>query len=267
LCKKLSESKYPTFLFYFTGYVRIAESFANDIISFMACNFSIVYVSVLAYLPGKLKAGGNNFECKCLDKMNVLQIISYTGTFVFALTGALKARTFKMDIFGGIVLAFVTAYGGGTLRDLLIGIKPVNWVNDNVALLLVFAGTAFTFFLKENSNRFNRTILFTDAMGLGLFTISGIQTALHNGLNDVYALIMGVITATFGGLIADILCNAVPNLLKKGEIYATACAIGGVAYLVLTKFFTHNATSFICIGIIIAIRIYTKRKKLMLPEI
>ena len=133
--------------------------------------------------------------------MNLPAIIAYTGTFVFALTGAFKALTFKMDIFGGIVLAFVTAYGGGTLRDLLIGVRPVNCINDNVALILVFAGTVFTFLLKENFNRFKRTIFFTEAAGLGLFTVTGIEVSSYNGLNEIYSLVMGVITATFGGLI------------------------------------------------------------------
>lgn len=200
--------------------------------------------------------------------MTFLQFITYTGTIVFALTGAFKARTFKMDIFGGIVIAFVTAYGGGTLRDLLIGIKPVNWINDNVALVLVFAGTAFTFLLKENVNRFKRTIFFTDAIGLGLFTAWGIEVALRNGLNDFYALVMGVITATFGGLIADILCNAIPNLLKKGELYATACAGGGAVYLVLRhQPIDYNVNLTICVVIVVLMRIYSTRKKLMLPGI
>ncbi|GAB2829307.1 trimeric intracellular cation channel family protein [Ferruginibacter profundus] len=200
--------------------------------------------------------------------MNFLQIISYTGIFIFAITGALKARAYKMDIFGGIVLAFVTAYGGGTLRDILIGVKPVNWVNDNLALILVLSGTAFTFFLKENLRNFNKFIFFTDAIGLGLFTATGIKVGLLNGLNETYALIMGVITATFGGLIADILCNAVPNLLKKGELYATACAIGGGGYLVLNKFISaKDLNLFLCVVIVVALRIYSKRKRLMLPEI
>ena len=200
--------------------------------------------------------------------MTFLSIISYTGIFIFALTGAFKARTYKMDIFGGLVVAFATAYGGGTVRDLLIGIKPVNWINDNIALVLVFAGTAFTFLLKENVRRFKRTIFFTDAVGLGLFTAAGIEIALRNGLNDVYALIMGVITATFGGLVADVFCNAVPDLFKRGELYATACALGGGIYL-LTKntSIDPNLNITICVVTIIAIRIYSKRKRLMLPEI
>jgi uncharacterized membrane protein YeiH len=200
--------------------------------------------------------------------MDLLILITYLGTFVFALTGAFKARASKMDIFGGLVMAFATAYGGGTIRDLLIGIKPVNWVNDNIALILVFAATAFTFLLKENLNRFKRTIFYTDAMGLGLFTAAGIEISLVNGLNEIYALVMGVISATFGGLLADILCNAVPNLLKRGELYATACAIGGTVYLLLKQIpLDYNLNIFICVAIVIGIRIYSKRKRLSLPEI
>jgi uncharacterized membrane protein YeiH len=200
--------------------------------------------------------------------MSFLQFITYTGVFVFALTGAFKARAYKMDVFGGIVLAFVTAYGGGTLRDLLIGVKPVNWINDNIALLLVFAGTVFTFLLKENLNRIKRTIFYTDAIGLGLFTAWGIEVALANGLNGFYSLVMGVITATFGGLIADILCSSVPNLLKKGELYATACAIGGAVYLLLRKIpLEDNINLTVCVLVVVGIRIYSKRKRLMLPDI
>lgn len=200
--------------------------------------------------------------------MTFLQFITYAGTFVFALTGAFKARAYKMDILGGLVVAFATAYGGGTIRDLLIGIRPVNWVNDNIALILVFAGTAFTFLLKENVNRFQKTIFFTDAVGLGLFTTAGIEIALRHGLNDVYALIMGVMSATFGGLLADIFCNAVPNLFKKGELYATACAIGGIVYLLLKETTLDNNINIgICVLMIIGIRIYSKRTRLSLPEI
>ncbi len=200
--------------------------------------------------------------------MTFLSVITYLGIFVFALTGALKARTYKMDVFGGVVVAFATAYGGGTVRDLLIGIQPVNWINDNVALILVFAGTAFTFLLKENVKRFKRTIFFTDAAGLGLFTAAGIEIAIRYGLNDMYALIMGVMTATFGGLIADIFCNAVPDLFKKGELYATACALGGVIYLLVKKTsLDNNFNLAICVVVIVCIRIYSKRKRLMLPEI
>ncbi|QEC68417.1 trimeric intracellular cation channel family protein [Panacibacter ginsenosidivorans] len=200
--------------------------------------------------------------------MNFLDLLAYAGIFIFAITGAFKARTYKMDIFGAAVLAFVTAYGGGTLRDLLIGARPVSWVNDNIALLLVLASIVITFLFQLNYRQFRRTIFFTDAVGIGLFTVTGIEKSLAFGLNDTYAVVMGVITATFGGLIADILCNAVPNLLKRGELYATACAIGGVIYILLKKIpLEHHINLSICIIIIVAVRIYSKRKRLSLPEI
>jgi uncharacterized membrane protein YeiH len=200
--------------------------------------------------------------------MTVLSIITYLGIFIFAITGALKARAYNMDIFGGLVVAFATAYGGGTLRDLLIGVPRVNWINNNSALLLVIAGTALTFLLKTNVNKFKRTIFFTDAVGLGLFTAAGIEVSLRNQVNDAYSLVMGVITATFGGLIADIFCSAVPNLFKRGELYATVCAAGGVVYLLLKGAgLSSNINLFVCVVFVVALRIYSKRKRIMLPDI
>jgi uncharacterized membrane protein YeiH len=200
--------------------------------------------------------------------MTLLTIITYTGTFVFALSGALKARKFKMDIFGGLVVAFATAYGGGTIRDVLIGIKPVNWMNDYFALALVFAGAVITFIAKEGANKFTKTIFFTDALGIGLFTAAGIEVALCNGVNDGYALVMGVVSATFGGLLADIFCSDVPNLFKKGDLYATACAIGGGIYLLLKNTtIDNNINLLICVLLVFFIRIYSKRKRLQLPNI
>ena len=103
--------------------------------------------------------------------MKFVQIISYIGIFIFALTGALKARTHKMDIFGAVVLAFATAYGGGTIRDLLIGVRPVKWVNDYLALGLVLGAVIIIFLFDTNMSKFKRTIFFTDAIGIGLFKI------------------------------------------------------------------------------------------------
>ena len=124
------------------------------------------------------------------------------------------------------------------------------------------------FLLKENVKRFRRTIFFTDAAGLGLFTAAGIEVALRYGLNDIYALIMGVITATFGGLIADVFCNAVPDLFKKGELYATACAMGGLLYLLMKETnISPNINLTLCVFFVVGIRIYSKRKRLSLPEI
>lgn len=200
--------------------------------------------------------------------MNLVEIISYTGTFVFAVTGALKARTHHMDIFGATVLAFVTAYGGGTTRDLLIGIRPVNWINDYLALSLVIAAVIIVSLVNRNIIKFRRLIFITDAIGIGMFTAAGIQISMEHGLNSLYSIMMGVISATFGGLIADILSNTVPDLLKRGELYATACFIGGVIYVLLLKTSIGKEVALIsCVIIIVAVRIISKVKRLTLPEI
>jgi uncharacterized membrane protein YeiH len=200
--------------------------------------------------------------------MNVITIISYSGIFVFALTGALKAKTHHMDIFGATVLAFVTAYGGGTVRDVLIGIHPVNWINNYIALTLVVIAVIIVAFVNKHFKRFRRTIFITDAIGLGLFTAAGIEVSLQHDVNNTYAVIMGMVTGTFGGLIADILSNTVPDLLKRGEFYATASLIGGIIYILLKQFdLSHDVGLACCVIIVVALRIISKIKRLMLPEV
>lgn len=199
--------------------------------------------------------------------MNIVDIIIYIGIFAFACTGALKARTSHMDVFGAVVLAFATAYGGGTLRDLLIGVR-INWMNDYLALTLVFSAVLIVSLLKRNISRFTITFFFTDAIGLGLFTIGGIERSIDNGVNDVYAIIMGVMSATFGGLLSDILSNRVPALLTRGELYATACAIGGTIYMLAKNLGLNDTVNQImCVVLVVVIRIISKKKSIGLPEI
>lgn len=199
--------------------------------------------------------------------MSALLVITYCGTFVFALTGALKARTHKMDVFGAAVLAFTTAYGGGTIRDILLGIKPVNWLDDYVALGLVLSALLIIFLFKTNIDKFNRTIFITDAIGLGMFTIAGINISLQSGVGAVYSVLMGVITATFGGLVTDILCNNIPDLLKSGELYATACLIGGLIFMLLLRIGVNADLCMVsCVMLIVALRILSKLKRIRLPR-
>ena len=200
--------------------------------------------------------------------MELVQVIAYSGVFVFAITGALKARKHRMDIFGATVLAFVTAYGGGTIRDLLLGIRPVSWMNDYIALSLVIGAVVIVSVVRRSSIRFIRTIFITDAIGLGLFTSTGIEIAIQNDINSAYAVVMGVITGTFGGLLADILSNTIPDLLKRGELYATASLIGGLIYIMFSKVgIPHNVDQLVCVVLVVAVRIISKVKRLVLPDI
>lgn len=200
--------------------------------------------------------------------MSFIDFVLYIGIFVFALSGASKARAHRMDIFGGTVLAFVTAYGGGTTRDLLIGVRPVNWVNNMPALVLVLLATFLIFLYKQSIEKFKYFVFVTDAVGMGMFTVGGIGVSLANGVNEIYAIILGVITGTFGGLIADIISNKVPELLKPGELYATASAIGGVVYFLC--FYLHVPQSIrmiIVVGVIVSIRFISRKKHIGLPNL
>ena len=200
--------------------------------------------------------------------MIVIDIISYIGIFVFAVAGALKARTNEMDILGGLVIAFVTAYGGGTVRDVLLGIKPVNWINNNLSLTLVLVASFIVFLSKKNIEKFKQTIFISDAIGLGMFTILGIERSMAYGANSLYALLLGVMSATFGGLLSDILCNRVPALLKNGEMYPTVCAIGGILYYLLQRADVPKDWSMVfCVLVVVFIRIMSKLKNWSLPNI
>jgi uncharacterized membrane protein YeiH len=158
------------------------------------------------------------------------------GVAVFALTGALIAARKGMDPFGFALLATVTGVGGGTIRDLLIGIQPVSWVIDPRDVLIAIGVGAFLFLLGprrvaalEDGPR-GRLLLWADALGLALFTVIGTHKALDAGAPAISAVVLGTVTATFGGIIRDILAGTTPLVLRQ-EIYVTAAALGA-AFLV-----------------------------------
>ena len=147
------------------------------------------------------------------------------GVLVFAISGALAAGRRSMDIFGVLVIGFVTALGGGTLRDLLLGIHPVSWIKNPVYLLLVTIAVILTLLGGRISHRFDeRIMIVSDAFGLAVFTVIGVQIALQQSfVSPPVAIMMGVITGVAGGAIRDVICNDIPLVLKR-EIYATASA-------------------------------------------
>lgn len=197
----------------------------------------------------------------------MVDFILYTGIFVFAMTGALKARAHRMDILGASVLAFATAYGGGTLRDVLIGIRP-GWINDPIALWLVGGAVLVVSLLRQNIAGFEKTLFITDAIGLGMFTMGGIERSFAHGIQPSYALVLGVMSACFGGLIADLLSGRVPALLQKGELYATAAAVGGGLYLLLDQLpLSQNLSLVICVAATVLVRVVSVKRKIELPHI
>ncbi|ABZ75617.1 protein of unknown function UPF0126 [Shewanella halifaxensis HAW-EB4] len=154
------------------------------------------------------------------------------GTAVFALSGALAAGRHKMDPFGVLVLASVTAIGGGSIRDALLGTTPVFWIQDHNYITVILITVILTFIFVRKPKRVPRYILpVADALGLALFTVIGVEKALNLELSGMTAVVMGLITGVGGGIIRDLLCQQVPMVLRT-EIYATASIMGGICYTI-----------------------------------
>lgn len=168
----------------------------------------------------------------------MLYILDLLGVVVFAISGAIVARDKQFDLFGGIVLAIVTAIGGGTFRDMALGHTPVFWLND-LNYFTLAAITAITFLWLFRIHRFNgswgKALLVADAIGLAVFTVIGVEVALNSDIHPAMAVAMGTITGCFGGVIRDVLANREPLIFQK-EIYATASLAGGSCYLALSQF-------------------------------
>ena len=195
-----------------------------------------------------------------------LYIIDILGTISFAVSGAFLAMEKKLDPFGVLVLSFVTAIGGGTLRDILIGNLPVSWLLNDTASILIFSAAVVTMFFGSYLKNFTTTLFLFDAMGLGLFTIIGIELGIEKHFSTGVCIALGTITACFGGVVRDVLLNNIPLLFRK-EIYALACIAGGVIYFLMKQLnMDANLSKILCILVIVVIRVLAVRYKLSLPQ-
>lgn len=187
--------------------------------------------------------------------MSYVYVLDVVGTLVFAISGALAAEDHKLDIFGASVIGFVTAVGGGTIRDLLIGSTPVGWMKDLTYLYCIGAGVLIAWFFKPWVLLARRTLFLFDTIGIGFFTVLGVGKTLSLGLPPLVALLMGVVSAVFGGVLRDTLTNEIPLIFRK-EIYATACLSGGIGYLLLLEIgATPQLATLIGAGITILLRL------------
>jgi uncharacterized membrane protein YeiH len=195
---------------------------------------------------------------------NFLFIIDIVGTFSFAVSGAFLAMQKKLDPFGVLVLSFVTAIGGGTLRDIMIGNLPVSWLRNETATVVIFSSAIATMLFGRFLKQLTTTLFLFDALGLGLFTIIGIELALDKNFSVGVCIALGTITACFGGVIRDVLLNDVPLLFRK-EIYAMGCIAGGLLYFLFRKInIDQSLAKIICILFIFVIRVMAVRYKLSL---
>lgn len=196
---------------------------------------------------------------------NVLLILTYIAVSASAISGALEARKNEMDIVGAVTIAFVNAFGGGTIRDLLLGRTPVFWVIDAWLTVITFVFAVFSFYrLDKISNTF---LLLADAIGLGLFSILGATYALQLEISPIVAVLMGVVTGIFGGVLRDLLCNRIPNVFRQStELYATCSFIGTWVFIILiwTKMDSLIASA-LGAGVVFVLRLAAVRFKVTLP--
>ena len=194
-------------------------------------------------------------------------LIDILGTIAFAISGVLVAINKKMDLFGIFIIAFVTAVGGGTLRDLLIGSTPVSWMMDMTFTYVILASAVFAIIFRRKINYLRTSLFLFDTIGIGLYTVVGIEKGMHAELHPIICIALGTMTASFGGVIRDILCNEIPVIFRK-EIYATACILGGLIYFLLSELPIENNFVFIISGIVvIVVRLLAVKFKIALPTI
>jgi uncharacterized membrane protein YeiH len=199
--------------------------------------------------------------------MDIIYLIDILGTFAFAISGALVALDKKFDIFGVVIIAFITAVGGGMLRDILINAHPINWIGDLNYLYTIFSAVIFTFLFKSKIAYLSKTLFLFDTIGISVFTLLGLQKGLSYNLHPLVALIMGMISAVFGGVLRDVLTAKVPLIFEK-EIYASACLAGGIIYLILNYFRVEENINFIIsAAVVVIIRATVVRFHIELPKI
>lgn len=161
-------------------------------------------------------------------------LLDIIGTMAFALSGALTAMNKRLDPFGILIIAFVTAVGGGTLRDVLIGKTPVGWMLNLNYVYVIFIGYILAIIFRKRFDKLRKSLFLFDTIGLGVFTLIGLQKGISIGLHPIICTALGTMTACFGGVIRDILCNEIPVIFRK-EIYATICILGGIVFFMLKK--------------------------------
>jgi uncharacterized membrane protein YeiH len=195
----------------------------------------------------------------------VIVWLQYLGVGVFAASGALTASRKELDPFGFVLVAAATGIGGGTFRDVVLGRLPVFWVESPLHLGICAAIAIIAFFTAHRIESRFRALLWADAVGLGLFAVQGTETALAAGADPVVAVLLGMVTATFGGIIRDVLCAELPLMLRR-EIYATAAAAGALAYVLLVGAGTGRlAAAVVAFAIGFGIRAVALRWNLSLP--
>ncbi len=168
------------------------------------------------------------------DVTGLVILLTYLAVSASAISGALEARKHDMDIVGATTVAFVTAFGGGTMRDLLLGRTPIFWLIDQWLSIATFGIAVFAFYILDRVS--DRLLVIPDALGLGFFSILGATYAMQMDLSLLIIALMGIVTGVFGGILRDVLCNKIPSVFQRNtELYATCAFIGTWVFIIMVK--------------------------------
>ncbi|MES2807237.1 MAG: trimeric intracellular cation channel family protein [Bacteroidota bacterium] len=193
-------------------------------------------------------------------------VIEILGIITFTVSGTLAAMEKKLDLFGILIIGFITATGGGTIRDVLIGSTPVAWMRDMTTILVILGTGILSILFRKSFKSLQRTLLVFDALGLGLFTVIGMNKGLAIGLHPGICVALGTITACFGGVLRDLLLNHIPALFHTKEIYATACIVGGSVYVLSLPYTDQRWSESIAIFLISGLRLLALKLNWRLPN-
>jgi uncharacterized membrane protein YeiH len=195
-------------------------------------------------------------------------MITILGIAAGSVSGVMEARRKNMDIVGACVVAFVTALGGGTLRDMLLGNLPVFWIKEQQYALMALGFAVLVFYSSRLLMLSHRSILIPDALGLGFFSVLGATIALQLHATLFVASLMGVVTGVFGGILRDVLCNEIPNVFARNTtLYATCSFVGAWVYLLATSLgIGQEGASLAGMLVAIGLRLFAVRYDLRLPE-
>ena len=197
----------------------------------------------------------------------MFHLLDIIGTMAFAMSGALTAMHKKLDPFGVFIIAFVTAVGGGTLRDIMIGRTPVGWMRDLNYVYVIVIGFILAILFRKKFDRLRTSLFLFDTIGLGVFTLIGLEKGISVGLHPVICIALGTMTACFGGVIRDILCTEIPVIFRR-EIYATICILGGIVFFLLRKLNLDNDILYLTTSmVIISVRLMAVKFKWYLPTL
>ena len=197
----------------------------------------------------------------------MFHLLDIIGTMAFAMSGALTAMNKKMDPFGVFIIAFVTAVGGGTLRDIMIGRTPVGWMLDLKYVYVIIIGFMLAIIFRKKFDRLRTSLFLFDTIGLGVFTLIGLEKGINIGLHPVICVALGTMTACFGGVIRDILCTEIPVIFRR-EIYATICILGGIVFFILREFNLEKDVLYLTTSlVIISVRLMAVKFKWYLPTL